>query len=178
MKTRNDIFRGLVSECEQMMKECGFTLPRIQYLLNPKKINRLGMCSKNRRTGAITIEVTQDYFDKYLAKGDFHSIKDTILHEMCHALPNGNGHGVGWQKNASIVNKKFGFDIKRLASCDDVVRSVFESKIKYVLTCQKCGQEYKYQKKSPTVAWVMKFPFDGRYTCGCCNGELRAKQIK
>lgn len=84
---------------------------------------------------------------------DEKSVKDTILHEIAHALTPGEGHGNVWKK----VAIKVGCDGKR---CYDS-KSIITPESKYMATCCGCGYSHKKHKKPKNNS-----------SCGfCSNGK-------
>ena len=156
MATKIELMNKLIEDCEKIIESCGYQLPQIKYSLNPKNIRCIGRCKSitNRMTGAksdVRIEFTESYFLAYTRLKQYDKIRNTILHEMCHALPKAINHGSQWQQYAYVVGKKSGQNISRLAETDDVLINMRESRVKYIIECQECGKEYTYLKK-PKVA--------------------------
>lgn len=97
-------------------------------------------------------------------------IKNTIIHEIIHCIPFCNDHGKEFKKYANYINKKLGYDIKRLGNPEEDYE---KSKIpytkenieyKYKIICKKCGQKI-YRKR-------LNKKLISRYRCGQCGGEL------
>ena len=96
-------------------------------------------------------------------------IKNTIIHELIHCLPECNNHGTEFKKYAKILNEKLCYNISRLGDKrQDFVDSNLEFKeenlYKYKIQCIDCNQLY-YRKK------LLK-NFIRKYRCGKCNGKL------
>lgn len=156
-------FMQIVGECKDKIEDCGFTLPYIQYELGDAK-RRLGQC--NYKNGRYTINISKCYFEKYIATGEIDKIEDTILHEMCHALPNGMNHKAQWQFYANKVNRMFGYNIKRLAETDETIKEVKIENAKYTIVCQNCGHTYYYQRMTNKLKNL------SNCHCGKCKGKL------
>ena len=98
-------------------------------------------------------------------------IKNTIIHELIHCLPNCNNHGKEFKMYASIVNEKLGYNISRLGNKEaDFRNSNIEYKIKtkdykYKIICTVCNQLY-YRKR-------ISKDFLLKYRCGKCKGKLK-----
>jgi len=160
----DNTYKELICDCEKMMQNCGFVLPKINYGFN-KRLSSVGVCKKRRE--GVTIELSKPYYDARLKNNDIKSIKSTILHEMCHAMPNGGGHGYGWKKYVNTINRKFGYDIKRLADDSESINEVSKSKAKYQFVCEDCGEVINQVRMS-------KFVTDyERYTCAKCKGKFK-----
>lgn len=171
MKNKTTIFNELVKECEDIMKDCGFTLPtNITYSLNKRFTRTVGRCTRKSKN-VFKIEYAKNYLDGYLECNDYMAIKDTILHEMCHALPNGFNHGEVWKRYAKVINDKYGFDIQRLHEYDAVSEQVREkvkrnASPKATVECNVCSREYKVSSTGKIIKNLSK------YRC-MCGGNLR-----
>ena len=154
----------LVGECKDMIEDCGFNLPYIQYEFD-NATKRLGQCQ--RRGNNYKIKISQNYFEEYIKNGEEEKIKDTILHEMCHALPNGMNHKSQWQFYANKVNRLFGYNIKRLADSDDVSTKIVQNSANYIIECLNCGHKYYYQRMTSKLKNL------NNCSCGKCKGKLQ-----
>jgi len=97
-------------------------------------------------------------------------IKNTIIHEIIHCFPNCNNHGKMFQKYASFINKKLGYNIKTFGNKEeDFKESNLEYKenlstYKYKIICKECGAIiYRQRLKKNLIK---------KYRCGKCNGRL------
>lgn len=176
MVSRKDLelFKELVSECKVVVESCGYTLPQIDYSLNPRLSRAIGRCKSriNRRTNersCFQIELSEDIFKAYAKENKIDKIKNTILHEMCHALPDGNNHGYQWKHYAKIVGKKGNQIITVTAEVDEVIKSVKTSKYKYSIVCNSCGATYNYSRK-PKIANNLS---NCKCRCGCTCLEFK-----
>lgn len=92
------------------------------------------------------------------------STKETIRHELIHVEQfhetDTAGHGRWFRRKADMMDCS--------VRCDARATDV---DYKYLLICQRCGQEYRRQRKSKTI----KHP--DRYNCGKCNGDLSVKHL-
>lgn len=122
-KTEQIFFDACVEECKEIIKQCGFTLPEIEFSLKDRKSRTLGLHIYHRDSDTHEIQIMLPYFREFLKLKDFHSINDTMLHEMCHALPNGDNHGEGWKRYTRVVNSKFGFNLGRLVQDSENLKS-------------------------------------------------------
>lgn len=97
-------------------------------------------------------------------------IKNTIIHELIHCLPDCNNHGKEFKKHSKMINEKLGYNISRLGNKkEDYEKSNIEFKeeinYKYVIICEKCGLKYYRQR--------MEKNFIKKFRCGKCKGKLR-----
>ncbi len=97
-------------------------------------------------------------------------IKNTIIHEIIHCLPDCNNHGKEFKRYSHLINEKLGYNISRLGNKkEDYEKSNLEfkesSKVKYVIVCESCGLIYYRQRMAKN--------FTKKYRCGKCKGKLR-----
>ena len=102
-------------------------------------------------------------------------IKNTIIHELIHCIPNCNNHGKDFKKYAKYINNKLGYNISRVGNKkEDFLKSNLEyidtEKYKYKIECQKCGQII-YRKR------YNKY-FTRKYRCGKCGGKFKVKTLE
>lgn len=170
MANKQQLFEHLIKQCEDVIASCGYTLPHIEYSLNSRTQRALGRCKSriNRMTKVrtdIKIELTESYFLAYARAKQYDKIKNTILHEMCHALPNGNNHGYQWQSYARVVGKASNQNISRLAEDDAIINEMTINRAKYIIECTDCGQQYTYTRR-PKVANRLS-----GCNCGICKSN-------
>ncbi len=112
-----------------------------------------GRCFYVKKKITLSLPLCLHNLDKLNAK-----IKDTILHEIAHALSvhifgrEGKGHGYNWQS----IARQIGSDGKR---CFDSSK-VNTPKGKYALVCDNCGKETQKHRKVTRS-----------YACGACCKE-------
>lgn len=169
--TNTKLFQELINKCETMVSDCGFTLPYIEYKLNNRLHRALGQCTKKSSTHYI-IELSEIFFNKYIEHNELDKIENTLLHEMVHALPKCMNHGVYWQTYSDKIGTKFGYEIDRVATVDNVIQEVKEEKAKYVTECSCCNRLNYYYRK-PKLWDNMD-----RYSCGKCGGKINKKSQK
>jgi len=105
---------------------------------------------------------------------DENIIKNTILHELIHCLPNCNNHGDMFKKYANYINDKLGYNISRVGNKkEDYIKSNLEYKEKesynYHIKCINCGQEF-FRKR-------LNRNFTRKYRCAKCGGKFKVENI-
>ncbi|MBO5349199.1 MAG: SprT-like domain-containing protein [Clostridia bacterium] len=95
-------------------------------------------------------------------------IKNTIMHEIIHCLPNCNNHGDEFKKYANYINYKLNYNISRLGDKkQDLKQSNIEIKkehFNYKIQCSKC--DYFFYRKR------LNCNFTKKYRCGKCGGKF------
>ncbi len=97
-------------------------------------------------------------------------IKNTIIHELIHCIPDCNNHGKQFKLYAKTINSKLGYSISRIGNRqEDYKKSNLEFEddkkdYKYKIVCSSCGLIY-YRKR-------MTKGFLKKYRCGKCKGKL------
>ncbi len=99
-------------------------------------------------------------------------IKNTIMHEIIHCLPNCSNHGNEFKKYANYINYKLGYDISRLGDKkQDLIDSnipIEKEKFNYKIECSRCGYNF-YRKR-------INCNFSSKYRCGKCGGRFSVYQ--
>lgn len=101
-------------------------------------------------------------------------IKNTIIHEIIHCLPNCNNHGVEFKKYAKHINDKLGYNISRVGNKkEDYQKSNIEYKEKqeynYHIQCINCGQSF-FRKR-------LNRNFERKYRCGKCGSKFKVDNL-
>lgn len=161
--------KEIIRECEEIIESFGWNLPPIRYDLNGKKTTAIGTCK--RRNGEYTIVLSKPYMTEFLKRNMKKRIETTVLHEMCHALPNGMNHGANWLYYVNQINRKYGYDIKRVSSVEnEIAMNVRKDKIKYEVHCPQCGIVARRQRQSDLITNT------NAYRCKCGN-HLMVKEV-
>jgi predicted metal-dependent hydrolase len=98
-------------------------------------------------------------------------IMNTIIHEILHSCEGCQNHGDIWKKYANIMNKKYGYNVKRATSSEEKgLTELTYQNAKYLLQCDKCGTIIYKSKMCRIVAHPEYF------CCSKCKGHF--KRIK
>ena len=143
-------------------------------VINRRARKRFGCCKAVKSFAGYTsyqIEVAE----KILICNE-KKIKQTIAHELIHTCKGCMNHGERWKYYAMIMNRRYGYEIKRTATDEEMgvyTSSSSEEYIKkqenykYRIICTQCGYIF-YRKR---MSEVVKHPEN--YRCGKCGGTLR-----
>ena len=145
----------------QLMREHGLFDPDP---LNPRARPWKFEISKTKRiVGRCNYTTRTIEFSHHYLNSSDEQIRDTILHEIAHALAgNQAGHGYKWQQIAASI----GAAPERCApATPDVVNT---AKHNYVLECSGCGKKwYRYRLRKEAQ----------RAYCATCNLPIKAYKL-
>lgn len=138
--------------CEKLVSENIGDVPyKIEYV--DRGVRYLGKCSyKKGRGDYYVLKFSTIYFNQLYKNGDIDQIKDTVLHEVAHALTRevhgrGHGHDSYWK----FIAQRIGCSGERLATTGI-------TPYKYIYKCSKCGHEFYRLRK-----------LKGNYYCMECS---------
>lgn len=93
---------------------------------------------------------------------------DTIMHEVIHTVNNCFDHKSGFKKVATLVNHKYGYNVKRTTTAAEKgIEKTNIIKYKYTIKCVNCGASTGYARKSKAVKSIENK--EGRYYCNKCG---------
>ena len=125
-----------------------------------------GDYAKKNSDGSYTISISSRLLADDVA--DYGAI-DTIIHELLHTVKGCMNHKEPWKREADKVNRAYGYNIKRTATCEECGVEPIEDtpqEIKYQFKCKDCGKVYSRTRASRfTKNWQ-------NYRCGVCGGEF------
>lgn len=159
---------------------------KITISFSKRKTKRYGCCKQEDPDKATAYRIKRRlYFrkfnthhieiSKWLMDLNEDIIKNTIIHELIHCIPDCNNHGKEFKKYAKLINDNLGYNISRVGNkLEDYKKSgqvltEKENKNKYQIICEKCGQTYYRQRLSKN--------FTRKYLCGICKGKFIVKNI-
>ena len=168
-----------VNECLCEIKDYGINIKDLptdlKFVVNTRAKHRFGQC-KYRCGKAFEINISSFMLDENILEDDNH-LKNTIIHEILHALTPGDGHKGQWKSLANKVNVSSGgkYHIERCGSWSDMgidqTKVMSPNRIKHIIMCPNCKHEWKYSRKTKAV----KHP--NLYQCGKCKVKLISKEI-
>ena len=129
-----------------------------------KESNPTTNCGYPIKEGYSCIEINRNLLAGCVPES---SLRNTILHELCHTVPNGSGHKKGWLNAANKIYAKYGIHLSATNSAESlgIVPELCRTD-KYVFRCKNCGQVVSYSRRTKFV----KNPSD--YRCGICKGKF------
>lgn len=117
------------------------------FSINTRAKHRWGQCK--RVNGIYSISISASLLEDDAPEK---ALKDTLFHELLHAVDGCFNHGEKWQKLAEKVNKAYGYDIKRCTSQEEKgVQLCADSDYHYIITCKKCNTTWRYMRNSKVV---------------------------
>ncbi|MCR5482189.1 MAG: hypothetical protein K6F52_05280 [Clostridia bacterium] len=146
--------------------------------INTRAKCRFGACRRDYKTGSFIIELAEAMLTAPLK-----SIRQTLIHEVLHTIEGCHSHGGRWQRCADIVNREFGYNVKRASTPEEngITDPAFieyhrkreflnsakaASESKYLVVCTKCGAEFPRMK----MCRIIESPHMYRCRCG---GKLK-----
>ena len=130
--------------CSNLIKETMGDVPyKIEYVNYGTKY--LGKCVYKKSKGNYyTLKFSSLYFNQLYKEGDIAQIKDTVLHEVAHALcrekyGKGHNHDYYWR----IVAQSIGCNGERCARTGIIP-------YKHIYKCSKCGHLFYRLRKLPS----------------------------
>lgn len=117
------------------------------YIINNRAKHRWGQCK--RVNGEYFISISAKLLEDQTPSV---ALKDTLIHELLHAVDGCMNHGAKWQTLAERVNTMYGYNIKRCTSEEEKgVQLCTDSDYHYIITCQGCNTTWKYMRHSKIV---------------------------
>ena len=97
-------------------------------------------------------------------------LMSTMIHELIHTIPGCMNHQAPFKKVAAMVNRVYPqYKVQRCARSSEYGVPVEVKEYKYLVTCHKCGAEWKY-KRAPNV-WKQINKKHSSFTCPYCGGD-------
>lgn len=132
-----------------------------QVVINRRAATRFGCC--RWVGGRYVIEVAER-----VAQGGRERCMEILAHELLHTCWGCRNHGKRWKSYAARMNAAYGYEIQRAATNEKMgVAPVREAK--YVIRCQRCGQEFERLRASR----LTRRPEE--YRCRCGGQLVRVK---
>jgi len=176
--------KKLYEECIKELKLININLEdvgKIDISFSKRNNKRYGCCKQEKPDKSSAYKIGRKiYFrkfnehhieiSKWVMELNDDIIKNTIIHELIHCMPDCNNHGKEFKKYANFVNEKLGYNISRLGDKkQDFEDSNIEfkedyKKYNYKIECENCNQIYYRQRLSKN--------FTRKYRCGKCKGKL------
>lgn len=146
----------------------------VEWTVNTRARRRWGQCEIEGKEYRINInELLLD------ERNSVEGLKNTIIHELLHTVKGCMNHTENWQRAANIVNKAYGYKIKRTSSADEIglckeakqqlideYKQKMASKPEYHLKCVRCSYDYVCHRAGK---WVNNYE---RYYCPECHNKL------
>ena len=157
---------ALIMDCRTELNALKIPIGNIVRVdINDTAKSRWGLCSR-LKSGAFKISISKSLLqDKVSDK----NAKQTLLHEMLHTAKDCFKHTGQWKVYANMLNRAYGYNIKRTNSADEMGLPEMKrtKKTNYAITCQNCGYTYNRQRMSVII------DHPERYRCGKCGGNLK-----
>jgi predicted SprT family Zn-dependent metalloprotease len=177
----------LFEECKKELYNIGINVEKdckVDIQISKRNNKRYGCCKPDEPDKATkyNVLIRKKKYVKYYRYKKYHIeispwvmelddiiVKNTIIHELIHCLPECDNHGSKFKRYASFINEQLGYNIARLGNkAEDYKKSnkQFDEEIvyNYEIKCKNCGQTF-YRKK-------INKGFEKKYFCGKCKGKF------
>lgn len=155
----------LVEECKNELDALQIPYDKYAtYSINTRAKHRWGQC---RIVKGQPCEISISYRLMEESVPD-QETKTTILHEMLHSCEGGAGHTGLWKQYATLVNRTYGYRIKRNSTPEERNIAPIEIKVsyKYIFECKGCGAKIYRQRES---RFTKRYRY---YCCAKCGGKF------
>ena len=138
--------------------------------INTRAKSIWGQCARNKANNTYRISINSELLNDEVSHN---ALMDTVIHEFLHAHEDRMSHTGEWKRCANLVNRVYGYNIKRSTSPDEKgLDGISQNKkAKYIITCDVCGCENKYMRKSKIVKLILASPKNPLCRCGCCGSQ-------
>ncbi len=167
-------FKRLIAECQAELSAEGINIGTVrEWKINNRARSRWGQC-RLETDGTYSIQISESLLtdDRISEK----ACKETIIHELLHTCKGCMKHQGRWKAYATIMNAKYGYNIKRVTSGNDKGVDNYNPArraIKYVFTCGGCGATI-YRKRESKFTKYYRY-----YGCTRCGAiDWRKKTVK
>lgn len=156
----NKLYKECINELNSI--NIDFTNCNINISISKRNNKRYGCCKLENNKYSIEIS-------RWVLELNDSIIKNTIIHELIHCIPNCNNHGKIFKYYAETINNKLGYNISRLGNKqEDYMKSNLEytenTTYRYKFICSNCNTVYFRQRICKN--------FEKKYRCGKCKGKL------
>lgn len=162
----NNMLKELIEEA----LEINIPVPSNIYpevIINKRPKKRFGCCKLI--DGVYRIEISS-----FIVKSNEKAIRNVVAHEILHTCKDCDNHGPAWKKYVSMMNRTYGYNIKRTSTFKEMGVEEIPSapqEIKYIMKCQSCGKEYPRQRYTCVMKKI------NSYRCQC-GGKLTVYKLK
>ena len=166
--------RKIAHVCLDEVIAAGITPGKISgFTINRRLSRAWGRCVTHNATQMHTIEI-QPFLLADATPLDV--LKNVLIHEILHTCWNCQNHGTTWKAHADRINARYGYNISRLVSAEEIAAckeaGTYQRKprrakepARYVLECMGCGQRIVRSRESAFVQCP------SAYRCGICKGD-------
>lgn len=132
--------------------------------VNTRAASRWGLCSYRPRDKRYSIQIASVLLEDNAPEN---ALKETILHELIHAVDGCLDHGEKWTRLVMKVNRAYGYNIQACDSYEEkgFTENPFASHYKYTIKCQECDREWNYMRMCKIITACEQ----GRVKCPYCN---------
>lgn len=166
MRDFNKILCNCLAELDSIGVTC-YSKNIASITVNNRLSRALGRCV--RKNGVFHIELARKSVGESV---NVNFIKNIIMHEIVHTMPNCWNHGHVFQHYAQIINRKLGYHVGTTETIENMmaagVKPLIKSEVaRYALVCGKCGKRVAYRQRQCDLTTN-----PGNYVHSGCGGNL------
>ncbi len=141
-----------------------------EVVINKRAKKRFAACKKEPFGSPYEFKIE---VGEMLLETDPTIVKNILAHEVIHTCPGCYNHGKLWKQYAAIMNQLYGYHITTTATYEQIGLKAPEKqrRIRYVITCKRCGAVFYRQRKSKLVLHT------NQYRCKC-GGKLICRKTE
>jgi len=163
--------------CQNELFSIGLPTYRIKDIKYSSAYRKFGYCKKDNRRKEAIIGISEMNF--YSTKD---CLRNTVLHELLHAMDNTRGHDLIFRRRMSLVNDRLAANVSITATKKETDTAYAELKnqgkrvgvrrqpIKYLVRCESCGFEYGYKRETKLIR-LLRRGSRHSYYCPKCRGR-------
>ena len=176
--------KNIIAAGQKVMDECkalNIPIGRIKQIkINTRASRRWGQCC--REPDGYIIEIAAILLDDKTPDNGLYS---TIAHELLHTCPGCMNHDTKWKAYATIMNDRYGYNIKRTDNAEDkglpagtkINPNKKEEPNRFEITCNRCGHKYYYKREGKVVQLMLAKPTTHGCRCACGSSALVLKYL-
>ena len=160
--TAEEVYK-LCVDSEKELKDLGYDVPKIVFVLEYNSINTMGRCIKKNIHDFFIIQISKFHW----MNAPKELVRSTIIHELTHAIDrNKNSHNMNWQRLANEVAAKANTTITMYAEASPQEEAAAVDRAVAYLDCSKCGSRHYVYRRTKV------YKQQGRgYICQSCGPE-------
>lgn len=150
------------------LSAAGYRVLPIEEVRFSRALRTFGSCRKNFDASKKNFVSATITISESCLKGTDDCLKNVILHELIHAMPDTENHDAKWQEYAREISERFGASIHTHVGEDDA-DAVYENchdRFRWHVRCDTCGYTWHFVKKTKFVKNALRHGRKFHHSCG------------